>query len=171
MDWVDYVPSDGFYPATNPGAVAPDPKQPSKDLPPPVGSYDAIRVYLWAGMLDETGNTRTEMLSAVAGMGSYVANHGAPPEKVSDQGIPLEQDGPVGFSAAALPYLRAFPDREKAAAQQRIRLSAHFDPSSGLYGKEPAYYDQNLVLFATGFLDERFRFGTKGELKVEWTRS
>jgi endo-1,4-beta-D-glucanase Y len=171
MDWVDYVPSDGFYPATAPGAVPPDPKQPAKDIPPPVGSYDAIRVYLWAGMLDETGNTRNEMLSAVAGMGSYVANHGAPPEKVSDQGIPLEQDGPVGFSAAALPYLRAFPDRERAAAQQRIRLSAQFDPSSGLYGKEPAYYDQNLVLFATGFLDERFRFGPKGELKVEWTRS
>ncbi|HEY1984323.1 MAG TPA: cellulose synthase complex periplasmic endoglucanase BcsZ [Terracidiphilus sp.] len=171
LDWVDYVPSDGFYPASAPGAAASDPKQPTKDIPPPVGSYDAIRVYLWAGMLDETGQTRSELLSAVAGMGSYVADHGAPPEKVSDQGIPMEQDGPVGFSAATLPYLRAFPDREKAAAQQRIRMSAQFDPSSGLYGKDPAYYDQNLVLFATGFLDSRFRFGSRGELKVEWTRS
>jgi endoglucanase len=171
MDWVDYVPSDGFYPASAPGAVPPDPKQPAKAIPPPVGSYDAIRVYLWAGMLDETGQTRSEMLRAVAGMGSYVANHGAPPEKVSDQGIPLEQDGPVGFSAAALPYLRALPGREKETAQQRVRMSAQFDPSSGLYGKDPAYYDQNLVLFATGFLDNRFRFGPRGELKVDWTRS
>jgi endo-1,4-beta-D-glucanase Y len=181
MDWVDYMPSDGFYPAASPGAQpAPsgstkgeqktDQKtEPKSDPPPALGSYDAIRVYLWAGMLSE-GQTRTDMLGSISGMGSYLGKHGAPPEKVSDLGIPLEQDGPVGFSAAVLPYLRAFPDASKTAAQQRIRMSAQLDPASGLYGKDPAYYDQNLVLFATGFLDERFRFGLRGELKVEWTK-
>ena len=172
MDWADYVPADGFYPAPSPGSAISGPGQPAKkDPPPPVGSYDAIRVYLWAGMLDGGGRTRTEMIGAISGMGAYLGNHGAPPEKVSDLGIPLEQDGPVGFSAAVLPYLRAFPDVERAAAQQRIRISAQLDPASGLYGKDPAYYDQNLVLFATGFLDNRFRFGPRGELKVEWTKS
>ena len=172
MDWVDYVPSDGFYPASAPGATASGAAQQKKnDPPPPVGSYDAIRVYLWAGMIDASGQTHNDVVSALSGMGSYLANHGAPPEKVNDQGIPLEQDGPVGFSAALLPYLRAFPGGEKAAAQQRIRMSAQLDPTSGLYGKDPAYYDQNLVLFATGFLDERFSFGPRGELIVEWTRS
>ena len=174
MDWVDYVSSDGFYPAPAPGAPPPTPKGAQKSdaknaAPPAVGSYDAIRVYLWAGMLGE-GQTRTDIVGSLSGMGSYLANHGAPPEKVSELGIPLEQDGPVGFSAAVLPYLRAFPNAERAAAQQRIRMSAQLDPSSGLYGKDPAYYDQNLVLFATGFLDERFRFGLRGELKVEWTK-
>jgi len=181
MDWVDYVPSDGFYPAPAPGAQPAQP-QPQKgdqksgqsseqkiDLPPAVGSYDAIRVYLWAGMLGE-GQTRTDMIGSLSGMGAYLGNHGAPPEKVSDRGIPMEQDGPVGFSAAVLPYLRAFPNAEKVSAQQRIRMSAQLDPNTGLYGKDPAYYDQNLVLFATGFLDERFRFGLRGELKVEWTK-
>jgi endo-1,4-beta-D-glucanase Y len=180
MDWIDYVPSDGFYPALAPGAGQPvqdkdkqqkgDPKsEPKADPPPPVGSYDAIRVYLWAGMLGE-GQTRTDMIGAISGMGSYLGHHGAPPEKVNDQGIPMEQDGPVGFSAAVLPYLRVFPDAERTAAQQRIRMSAQLDPASGLYGKNPTYYDQNLVLFATGFLDERFRFGPRGELTVEWTK-
>lgn len=181
MDWVDYIPSDGFYPAPAPGsqpapqppqkgAQKSDPKNDPKSAPAPaLGSYDAIRVYLWAGMLGE-GQTRTDVLGSLSGMGSYLANHGAPPEKVSELGIPLEQDGPVGFSAAVLPYLRAFPNAEKAAAQQRIRMSAQLDPTSGLYGKDPAYYDQNLVLFATGFLDERFRFGLRGELMVEWTK-
>jgi endoglucanase len=136
-----------------------------------MGSYDAIRVYLWAGMLNASGQTRIQMLSAVAGMSSYLANHDAPPEKVSDQGIPLEQDGPVGFSAAVLPYLRAFPHLERPSARQTIRLSAHRDAASGLYGKDLAYYDQNLALFATGFLDGRFRFGPAGELNVEWTHS
>jgi endoglucanase len=172
MDWVDYVPSDGFYPASAPGAATSGAAQQKKsDPPPPIGSYDAIRVYLWAGMLDASSQTHNEIVNALSGMGSYLANHGAPPEKVSDQGIPLEQDGPVGFSAAVLPYLRAFPGGEKAAAQQRTRMSAQLDPGSGLYGKDPAYYDQNLVLFATGFLDDRFSFGPRGELMVEWTRS
>ena len=164
MDWTNYLPSDGFYPAPPPGAQPPTGQQ----APPALGSYDAIRVYLWAGMLSE-GQTRTDLLGSISGMASYLGNHGAPPEKVSDLGIPLEQDGPVGFSAALLPYLRAFPDASRLAAQQRIRMSAQSDPASGLYGKDPAYYDQNLVLFATGFLDERFRFGPRGELKVEWT--
>ncbi len=169
MDWADYVPSDGFYPASAPGSAKPGSDQKGKsDPPPPVGSYDAIRVYLWAGMLDGSGKTRTEMVGAISGMNAYLGNHGAPPEKVSDLGIPLEQDGPVGFSAAMLPYLRAFPDAEKAGALQRVRMSAQLNPASGLYGKDPAYYDQNLVLFATGFLDDRFRFGPRGELKVEW---
>jgi endoglucanase len=169
MDWLDYVPSDGFYPAPPPGSVPPAAGQQAKsNPPPPVGSYDAIRVYLWAGMLDDSVPARKEMIGSLSGMGSYLGNHGAPPEKVSDQGIPMEQDGPVGFSGAVLPYLRTFPDAEKAAAQQRARIGSQFDPKSGLYGKDPAYYDQNLLLFATGFLDDRFRFGSRGELKVEW---
>ena len=180
MDWVDYIPSDGFYPAAGPGSQpTPPPSQKGmqkagqtndpQNASPALGSYDAIRVYLWAGMLGE-GQTRTDMIGSLSGMGSYLANHGAPPEKVSELGIPLGQDGPVGFSAALLPYLRAFPNAEKAAAQQRIRMSVQMDPTTGLYGKDPAYYDQNLVLFATGFLDDRFRFGLRGELKVEWTK-
>jgi endoglucanase len=89
---------------------------------------------------------------------------------VSDQGIPGEQDGPVGFSAAVLPYLRAYPDSSRSVARQMIRLSAQKNATSGLYGKDIAYYDQNLALFAIGFLDARFRFGPGGELNVEWKR-
>jgi endo-1,4-beta-D-glucanase Y len=187
MDWVDYVPSDGFYPAPAPGSQPQSGSQPQQaesqkseqkaqqkteqkaESPPAEGGYDAIRVYLWAGMLAE-GQTRTDMIGTLSGMGAYLGNHGAPPEKVSDRGVPLEQDGPVGFSAAVLPYLRSFPNAEKLSAQQRIRMSAQLDPATGLYGKDPAYYDQNLLLFATGFLDDRFRFGLRGELKVEWTK-
>jgi endoglucanase len=161
MDWVDYVPGDGFYPSL---------QNTERDVDGPGGSYDAIRVYLWAGMIDGDDKMRAEILDAVPAMGVYLANHDAPPEKISDQGIPLAQDGPVGFSAAVLPYLRVFPQSERASATQTIRLSKQRDRVSGLYGKDVAYYDQNLALFATGFLDGRFRFGPGGELRVEWTR-
>ena len=121
-------------------------------------------------MLDPDDAMRALILNAVPAMSAYLANHDAPPEKISDLGIPVAQDGPVGFSAAVLPYLRAYPDLSKASARQMIRLNAQKDATTGLYGKDIAYYDQNLTLFATGFLDARFRFGPGGELKVEWKR-
>jgi endoglucanase len=159
MDWVNYFPGDGFYPAT---------AHPDKETDDPKGSYDAVRVYLWAGMIDPGDKQREEILSAVPAMSIYLVDHDAPPEKVSDQGIPLAQDGPAGFSAAMLPYLRSYAGMEKPRARQTIRLSMMKDRTSGLYGKDQAYYDQNLALFATGFLEARFRFGAGGELRVEW---
>ncbi len=162
MDWVDYFPGDGFYPTT---------KQPtdSQATAPGGGSYDAIRVYLWAGML-EGGQTRASLLNALPAMSVYLASHDAPPQIVNDQGIPLAQDGPVGFSAAMVPYLRAFPDLSRLSAKQTIRMSIQRDTISGLYGKSGSYYDQNLALFETGYVQDRFRFGADGELNVEWTR-
>jgi len=166
MDWVEYVPGDGFYPMPKPA----DASQNGPNASGPGGSYDAIRVYLWAGMMDSHDPSRNLILQAVPAMSGFLANHDAPPGKVSDQGIPGEQDGPVGFSAAVLSYLRAYPESSRADARQMIRLSAQKDAASGLYGKDKAYYDQNLALFATGFLDARFRFGPGGELNVEWKR-
>jgi endoglucanase len=163
MDWVEYVPGDGFHPVTEqqPSGVATE---------GPGGSYDAIRVYLWAGMMAAGGGKRNSVLDVVPGMSVYLADHGAPPEKVSDQGLPLAQDGPVGFSAALLPYLKAYPGLTRIFAQQIVRLNQSRDGSTGLYGKDLTYYDQNLALFATGFLDGVFQVGPGGELKVEWKR-
>lgn len=163
MDWVNYIPSDGFYPS---GGIATG----NQDSNTPGGSYDAIRVYLWAGMMDSGGTLRAEVLSAIPGMSVYLSAHDAPPERVNDQGFPLPQDGPVGFSAAVLPYLRAFPDLSRPIAEQTVRMSKMRDPSTGLYGKDLTYYDQNLALFSTGYLDDRFRFGSGGELTVQWKR-
>lgn len=164
----------------NPAPPSPSPKieaaSAAASAPPPpatsapVGSYDAIRVYMWAGMTNANDGERAELMAAVPAMGNYLTEHTAPPEKVNADGTPQSQPGPVGFSAALLPYLYAAPGLARSAAQQRVQVSQQIDTATGLYGKNPAYYDQNLVLFATGFLDERFRFGPHGELKVEWTR-
>lgn len=160
MDWVNYVPGDGFSPA---------PEFPDAAVAAPEGSNDAIRVYLWAGMLDEKDGARAEILDALPSMSVYLADHDAPPEKISDQGIPSGNDGTVGFSAAVMPYLRAIHGSGKALARQSIRINSLKDPGTGMYGKELTYYDQNLALFATGFLDKRFRFGPRGELNVGWS--
>jgi endo-1,4-beta-D-glucanase Y len=163
MDWVTYIPGDGFYPAVGFQTG-------NKDSEVAGGSYDAIRVYLWAGMLDGSSALRAQLLSDLPAMSVYLTDHDAPPEKVSDHGIPLAQDGPVGFSAAVIPYLRAYPGLTKESALQMARTDRMRDPSTGLYGKDLAYYDQNLALFSTGFIEDRFRFGPAGELTVQWVR-
>lgn len=137
---------------------------------PAMGSYDAIRVYLWAGMTNVANGERAEFMAAVPAMANYVAKRIAPPEEVDADGDPQAKPGPIGFSAALLPWLWPVPDFAQAAAQLKIKMSQQLNPASGLYGKDPAYYDQNLILFATGFLDGRFRFAPHGELRVEWTR-
>ena len=162
MDWIRYTPGSGFFPSSQfPGASA----------SPPQGSYDAIRVYLWAGLMDPRDSARAELLAALPGMNAYLADHDAPPEIVSDRGIPAGKDGNAGFSAAVLPYLKAIPGSGKALARQSIRVNAEKDQATGMYGKDLAYYTQNLALFALGFLDGRFSFGQHGELKVEWSQS
>lgn len=166
MDWVEYVPGDGFYPAADPAAL----DHPGAVTDSPRGSYDAIRVYLWAGLLSRDDPSRGKILNAVPAMSAYLALHDAPPETIDEEGIAEPKDGPIGFSAAVLPYLRAFPHLSRATARQLIRLSEEKQAETGLYGKDNTYYDQCLALFATGFLDSRFRIGARGELNVEWKR-
>jgi endoglucanase len=48
------------------------------------------------------------------------------------------------------------------------RLAATKDAASGLYGKTANYYDQNLALFANGWIEGRYRFDRDGKLRVKW---
>jgi len=163
MDWVCYEPGEGFSPCQANGHKTPE----------PLGSYDAIRVYLWAGMLPESSAERSRILRALPGMDLYLRQHNAPPEKVNSDGVPMIPEGPVGFSAALLPYLSG-NSNESAVAQQLVRIKSQLDEKSNLYGAGygtgPTYYDQNLVLFGSGWIEKRFQFGSSGELLVRWSR-
>jgi len=163
MDWVCYTPGEGFAPCQANGHKTPEPS----------GSYDAIRVYLWTGMLPDSSSARTRILHALPGMDLYLRQHSAPPERVNSDGVPMNQEGPVGFSAALLPYLSG-NSNESALAQQLVRIKSQLDEKSNLYGvgygTGPTYYDQNLVLFGSGWIEKRFQFGSSGELLVRWSR-
>jgi len=159
MDWVSYTPGKGFTPCQPNGGVQ----------PPPTGSYDAIRVYLWAGMTASGTPGRQRLLKALPGMNAYLQHYPAPPEKISADGTALPQPGPVGYSASLLPYLEAAGDQQ-AIAQQMVRVKAQLDEKTYLFGTNPTYYDQNLAMFGTGWADKSFQFGKSGELLVRWSR-
>lgn len=136
-------------------------------LTPTIGSYDAIRVYLWAGMLDKRVPHREELLNSISGMASYLHNNPVPPAKVRPDGSIEDPKGPVGFSAALLPYAAALGDSQ-AQNQQMSRVQSGLNSQTGLYGNPAKYYDQNLALFGLGFEQQEFSFDANGELKLKW---
>lgn len=141
-DWVAIRPQQGFVLDTEVGAT---------------GSYDAIRSYLWAGMLPGADPARSRLLSRMRGMLPLLEKHGVPPHRVhTGNGSLSDGAGPLGFSAALLPFLAA-SGAQQLLETQRKRISA----GGGL----PAiYYEQALGLFALGFLEKRFHFARDGKL-------
>ncbi len=133
----------------------------------PVGAYEAIRVYLWLGLTDEATPGLTTMLAQLPGMAAYLQHELTPPMEVNAQGQVTKRDAPPAFSAAVIPYLHLLGKRNEERAQL-TRLGATRDESSGLYGKQAAYYDQNLALFATGWTEQRYHFDRGGKLLVRW---
>ncbi|MET0388135.1 MAG: cellulose synthase complex periplasmic endoglucanase BcsZ [Polyangiales bacterium] len=149
-DWVRYTPGIGFG-ADEAGAL---------------GSYDAIRVYLWSAFLPESEPERASLTRAADSFNALVARIGRVPEKIGvAQAEVSEQDGPPGFWAVAFASAKARGDHTRAA-ELADRLDA--SRAGGLYGTPPAYYDQNLALFALGFTQARYRFRSDGSLQLPW---
>lgn len=133
------------------------------------GSYDAIRVYLWAGITAPTTPGRDAILESLSGMTSYMKSHPLPPEFVEEPGATTRGNGPISFSAALIPFLQATQTTD-AATMQKHRLNAAWSQRSLLYGDPPHYYDQNLAMFAVGYTEGRYRIQSNGDLKVSWQR-
>jgi len=134
---------------------------------PTIGSYDAIRVYLWAGMLDSSTRDRDALLKSLSGMMNYLHSNTIPPAKVQPDGTIEDPKGPAGFSAALIPFAGALHE-ERIVGQQMSRVRSELKPQTGLLGAPPKYYDQNLALFGLGFAQRQFWFDPKGGLRLKW---
>lgn len=145
-DWVEFS-SGGFVP---------DRKTQS------IGSYDAIRVYLWAGMLPASDPSRDKINAALKPMLDIVSKRPAPVESVDTQTLETKGDGSPGFSAAMLPMLA---NAHLSAALQTHRKRAAEESLQGNQG----YYSDVLSLFGLGWLEQRFRFNRASLLNVRWT--
>jgi endo-1,4-beta-D-glucanase Y len=161
MDWVS-AGSSGIHAAAPPAEPTAGAREPQ-----PSGSYDAIRVYLWLGIAGEGSRGQRDMLAQLSGMAGYMKSAVTPPLEVDSQGIVVHPESPIGFSAALVPYLITLGMKPQARLQQD-RLIAAQDPASGLYGHPGEYYDENLVLFSTGWAEQRYRFDRDGKLHLKW---
>ncbi|MDV3469625.1 cellulose synthase complex periplasmic endoglucanase BcsZ [Stenotrophomonas sp. C3(2023)] len=147
---------NGFAPdwvAWNGRAFVADPDKGS------TGSYDAIRCYLWAGMIHPADPLRARMLQALSGPLSMLRAQGRLAEKVDvKQGVGTGT-APVGFSAALLPYLSAAGE-PTLLRNELARIPADADLN---------YYDRVLILYGKGWHDGRYRFSADGRLQPAWS--
>lgn len=158
-DWVIYDAAKGFVPDSERSVL---------------GSYDAIRVYLWAGMTDDGDPLAAPLRTALAPMARAVVSYAAPPEKVDTVTGAPQGRGPIGFSAALLPYLKATRQDDILSAQQKL-VADKWDawhrgsPKAGAAGDgEFNYYNSVLTLFGWGWLQGHFRFDAAGQLHPGW---
>ena len=145
-DWVWWYDQQWqFAPATNPNLS-------------PWGSYDAIRVYLWVGMLaKETTYTETLQQHFSKAL-AFIDNNKQPVEKVNVLSGQGEGIGSTGFSAALLPL---FGNTSFGAAQRQRLADAPL--------KQQGYYSMVLQLFGQGYDEKRYKFDAAGYLQPLWT--
>ena len=137
-----------------------------------LGSYDAIRVYLWAGMTPRRDPAFAPLLAALDGMSQGTARSGIPPEKVQVVSGVLEGEAPFGYSAALVPYFIA-KGKPRLAEQQQRRAQENIDAAfaPGNQRTETIYYNTMLSLFGLGWAEKRYQFRDDGTLKLSWETS
>lgn len=124
---------------------------------PPTGSYDAIRVYLWAGLAADL-----PLAQAYRGM-LDVLIAGSVPERIdADLGTAAGQAPPL-MSAALLPWLSVLRSRRLFTAYRTSMLAALSRDASL---QQTGYYEANLALYAEGWLQGRFRFLADGRMRT-----
>ena len=146
-DWINFVRSKGLQTANE------------------KGSYDAIRVYSWLGMMHPDDPWRQDLLERMQPIFQYVKDKGVPPLTVDVASGNTEGTGSSGFSAALLPFFAANKDNS-ALEQQRLRLTA-----KPLSDNAASYYEQALGLFGLGWQQQRFRFDKLGLLQPAWDKA
>ncbi|QYY34199.1 cellulase (plasmid) [Cupriavidus pinatubonensis] len=160
---VDAVAGHGIVPDWSAYRVKPG-EQPDWDIDPDKGdisSYDAIRVYLWAGVTPRGDAAARRLMRTLAPVAQIMQRRSAPPEKMHAASGVLKGEGPLGFSAALVPFLLAAGSPE--AALQRIRAQGLSNAAV-----KPAYYDTVLGLFGLGHADGYYHFVPSGQLELPW---
>lgn len=145
-DWIQYREGTGF--ATDPETHG-------------VGGYDAIRVYLWAGMLP-TDDPQSAALARQLTPMAVAASKGRPPESIDTHTLQTRGEAPPGFLAALLPLLARL-DHTNTVESYRQHVAAETLTSN------QHYYGDALSLFGLGWLEGRFRFDRHGDLRVQWS--
>lgn len=159
----------GLLPDLSPGGRMPDwfllsPEGPRLDIQTDgQGSYDAIRVFLWAGFGPDGMVEAQALRKAVRPFINSIRIVGRMPERWYPDGRAPIGVAPPGFDAAMLPLLAGMAafDLENSAHERLNRARV-----GNLIGTPARYYDQVLALFGEGFVQRRFRFGPDGRLEL-----
>jgi len=149
-DWVRYKEGTGFVGENTERGKS-------------MGGYDAIRVYLWAGMLSAETSERRLLLSSLSPFSNLVGKIGYVPEFIDTASGDYIGTAPPGFYAAVQPFFLA---RRDAAILKKMSDRLATAPV-----KPDAYYEQVLSMFGLGWMETRYEFGPGGELVPQWKKA
>ncbi|MCJ2376525.1 cellulase [Vibrio sp. ZSDZ34] len=128
-----------------------------------IGSYNAIRTYLWAGMLHPEDPNFSILIKSLQPMLEATKNNrNIAPLTVDTSNGEYSGNGPIGFSASLIPLAVASGERELAEAlyknvQSELRINT-----------QDHYYNNVLSLFAKGWFEDRYKFSPDGKLVPKW---
>jgi endoglucanase len=132
-DWVIYAAD---------GTLRADAKSPSNRI-----GFDAIRVYLWAGMLPPSEPGRAALLQKLS-------------RACAEQLVP-DASTSAGMKIAIAPLMKTTGNNHCVGELVKlVDRSWH----GGLLGDPARYYDQNLSMFALAWLEKRYAFTADGGL-------
>lgn len=130
-----------------------------------IGNYNAIRSYLWAGMMPSDMEGAQPLVESFKPFVSQAIQQQYAPLNTYAQSGKMEQHGPVGFDAALLPLIGLSADEEVTSNwAARVRENLVTDRNN-------EYYNNVLALFGLGWYDNQYRFSSRGELLVPWAEN
>ena len=118
-----------------------------------IGSYNAIRTYLWAGMMSPDDPNRAILMKHFSPMVEATRALNMPPEKIHTVNLTVNDTGPFGFGACLIPML----GNDCTAGLVRSVVD-----SERLSGE--SYYSSMLALYGRGWDEGRFAFDADGRL-------
>lgn len=146
-DWVNYSVEKGFY---------------HDKSTPATGSYNAIRVYLWASMMAEDAPYKNALTKQFKPFVDSIVSSGKVPLETNAVTGRTAGNAPSGFVAALLPLLaEENASQAVTALQQQIMMDTRFTTSR--------YYDSVLYLFGNSALNKRFSIDKNGALTTNWS--
>ncbi len=160
-----------LLPDIAPSGAVPDwllltPDGPRKDLQSDGrGSYDAVRIYLWAGIAANDAPSTHHWRHVLAPFAEFIRQAGRLPEIWYPDGRAPQGLAPAGIETALMPFYANLPAADLFDAAQKRVLAA---TTSGLVDQPARYYEQALTLFAQGYLEQQYRFERDGSLRPKW---
>lgn len=126
-----------------------------------IGGYNAIRVYLWLGMLSDEEPEKAALMAHFSPMLKTIQSDGFVSEQFDTKTKSQIGNKKLGFSAAVLPFL--------VSAKQPERLNELVEQinSREFSDKPDHYYDSVLILMGKGWLAHRYRFDKTGMLVLK----
>ncbi|MDX8405152.1 MAG: cellulose synthase complex periplasmic endoglucanase BcsZ [Mariprofundus sp.] len=133
-----------------------------------VMSFDAIRNYMWIGMLNPYDPLKYKLVKQLYGITIFLTDGKHLSAKIALLTTKGDGKRPIGFAVAMLPFLKSGNFTSMYQAQKNwVRKNT----KKCLLGEPVRYYDNSLAMFSRSWDEHLFAFGLGGELNVLWLKN